>query len=109
MGKERPREKSLVTLTKRRWIEKSDGDNVVRFLNGAVVVHERHIPMICELPPDLFDCEFRVTGRVCLRERNGVRILAATRYLHLEDDPGEIVGFGASGSKLDLRRKRHAV
>ena len=93
------------SLTKRRWIEKSDRDNVIRFLNGAVVVHERHVPMICELPTDFFACEFRVTDLVCPGERNGVRILGASGDLHLEDDPGEIVSFGTSGSKLDLRRK----
>jgi len=71
------------------------------------IVHERHVPMICELPTDFFACEFRVTGRVCPGERNGVRILGASGDLHFEDDPGEIVSFGTSGSKLDLRRKCH--
>lgn len=65
--------------------------------------------MICELPTDFFACEFRVTRRVCLGERNGVRIVGASCDLHLEDDPGEIVSFRAFGSKLDLLRKRHAV
>src|SRR5439155_26195386 len=43
---------------------KVDSHEIFRFLQGAVVVHEPHVPVICELHLDLFCCESSVAASV---------------------------------------------
>jgi hypothetical protein len=102
-----PRENIVGVVAKVAWLSKVDSDKLVRFLERTVVVHERHIPVIRELHLDFFCGESSVSASVCLREEDAVRVLITSGDLHAKDDAGEIVGFGASASKLDLRRKRH--
>src|ERR1041385_3089291 len=90
-------------------LEKVNRDKVVGVFNRTIVVHECHVPVICELHLDVLCCEPSMTMLVCLREEDVVGILVSCGDLHAKDDAGEIVSVGASGSKLDLRRKRHAV
>src|SRR5207247_8712678 len=59
----------VATLERRRCagetnVDKVDSHEIVRFLQGAVVVHEPHVPVICELHLDLFCCESSVAASV---------------------------------------------
>ena len=72
-------------------------DKLIGVFERAVVVHERHVPMICELHLDLFCCESAVTALVCPREEDAVGVFVTSGDLHAKDDAGEIVSFGASG------------
>jgi hypothetical protein len=50
-----------------------------------------------------------MTVVICLRKKDAVGTFVTSGDLHAKDDAGEIVSFRTPGSKLDMRRKLHAV
>lgn len=73
-------------------VEKRTADDRLSGFKVAVVIQERHFPVIVELADEVVSREDCLAGCVRLREENVVRVLAPSVYFELNDDAAERSG-----------------